>query len=178
MRISELSPPLSMGLQHSHFKPPGLILFFRHLDCRFCHETLRSLSQRQKQLRNSELSLLFIHMDSDADFRELASQYNLHNFSSISDPEKEYYLAFGVRRATYRQIYGLRPWLKLLFSRWQNGSMSHRNIFDPFQMSGIFYVFQDRVSELYRPSYIGDVPDFRRLIGEIEKHTEWREECG
>lgn len=117
-------------------------------------------------------------MDSDADFRELAALYNLRNFSSISDPDKEYYGAFGVRRATYKQMYGWRTWIKSLRLKRLCSSMCRRSLFDPYQMAGVFYVFNDRIRELYRPRYVGDIPDFNRLLHEIETHHEWREKCG
>lgn len=164
MMFSELPAHIHKGFSHAEFKQPGMIYFLRCLNCPFARRSLRRIARQQSKIRDLGLSLVFVHMGSDADFREFATSIGLTDVKSISDPDQEYYVAFKVRRVSGREFSGLRVWIRRLMmiarERMRGSSIGG----DPAQIHGAFIVNKDVIHEIYRPVHLAETARPAELV--------------
>lgn len=161
--FTDLAPHLKRGFDYSQFKQPGIVYFLRHINCPFARRALKSFAKHQDEIKQAGFSLMFVHMSSDADFREVAHKLGLTVFKSISDPDLEYYAAFNVKRAGPSEMRSWQAMVRQLIigyhSRPDNTMTGDIN-----QMNGMFVIHQEIIHEAHRPESISDNPDISDLL--------------
>ena len=141
-----------------------LLVFLRHFGCIFCKETvadLRGIAERD----DSFPKVLFFSQGSSTESRAFLRRY-WPEARVVSDPEFEFYDAFGVGRASV--IKALGP--SVLRARFRASAKGHENgarSGDIWRMPGVFVVEGARVLWAHRPRHAADHPDFAQLAGSL-----------
>lgn len=139
---------------------PHLVVFLRHFGCTFCREALGELAKRREAIESDGTKLLFVHMGSLEQGNEVLRDAGLAGVAHVSDPSTALYRAFGLRRGSFRQLFGLKTWARGFSARkYGVGSL----VGDGFQMPGAFLVDGGQVVKSYRHASASDVPDYQDL---------------
>lgn len=139
---------------------PLLVIFLRHAGCTFCRETLRTLSKQ----RLSEMNIVVVHMGRDIDGEYLRERFKLPWVSFISDPNRDLYRSFGLRRGTFKQLFGPLVWIRGFNAAVIKGLGVGVIQGDGFQMPGAFVVYKGKVIYEERAKLASDIPNFEKLI--------------
>jgi hypothetical protein len=146
---------------------PLLIVFLRHFGCTFCREALADLAEARQRIESRGTRLVLVHMSSDEDAAAFFAGYGLADVTRVSDPDRELYRAFDLRRGTLRQLFGARVWWR----GWRAGVRDGHGVGvlqgDGLQMPGAFLVSRGRIVHACRHESAADRPDYCSLaVGE------------
>lgn len=149
------------SLADASFDHPIVLVFLRHSGCTFCREALRDLVQQRQRIEQDGARIALVHLARSADPAWL-SQSELNDASRYSDPNRNLYRAFQLKRASWGQIFGPRMWKRA----WQAARAGHglgRIEGDTFQMPGAFLFHRGEIRHAYRHQHVGEVPDYVAL---------------
>jgi hypothetical protein len=141
-----------------------LLVFLRHFGCIFCRETIADLRQAA-EADSGFPSVLFFTQGTTTEGRAFLRRY-WPQARAVSDPNLDYYEAFGVRRAGW--IEALGP--KVFSARSRATAKGHENgprSGDVWRMPGIFLVSDARILWRFEPEHAADHPDFATLMGQF-----------
>jgi len=142
---------------------PVLLVFLRHAGCTFCRESLSDISKVRQDIEGRGIRILLVHMgDRDAMLQAVA-KYGLADLDRIADSTQTLYGAFGLRRGTFRQLYGLKVWWRGLIAGLIRGH-GYRNPGADFrQMPGVFYIDHGIIARRFRHRSAADRPSYDSL---------------
>ena len=149
-------------LDRSH-RQPVLLVFLRHLGCTFCREALADLSARRRDIEKLGAEIVLVHMAEPRQWLPLITQYGLRDVLAISDPQKELYRAFELRRGTFGQLFGLRVWLRGLVGLFAGHGLNIPRQ-DAWQMPGVFLLKDGEVKAAYRHARVSDRPHYIGVV--------------
>lgn len=146
---------------------PVLVLFLRHAGCIFCREALADVKAGRASIEAQDTRIVFVHMspegeDGSGDFAALTHRMDVGDIPRISDPSGRMYRAFGLKRGSFRQLFGLRSTLqgmKATLRGHRVGALKG----DGFQMPGVFLVHHREIIRAYRHETAGDQPDYENM---------------
>ena len=139
---------------------PTLLIFLRHFGCIFCREIvddLRVLSEKDPSFPR----VLFFSQGSPTEGRVFLNRYWPAS-RSVSDPDLEFYEAFGVGQASFLQALGPR----VLLSRRRAVAKGHEGgplDGDIWRMPGAFLVRGDEILWHHDFRHSADQPDFDQI---------------
>ena len=139
---------------------PTLLVFLRFFGCTFCRETISDLRAASEDVPDYP-RVLFFFQGTSREGRAFLRHY-WPEARAVSDPELEFYDAFGVTRGSFLQMLGPRV---LLASRrasakgHQNGERSG----DIWRLPGLFVVAGDRILWRHEFRHAADHPDFAAI---------------
>ena len=146
-------------------RSPTLVVFLRHIGCTFCREAVADLARIKPRLDASGIGVVLIHMSDP----ELASSFfasaGLPEILHISDPGRDLYRAFELRRGRLSQLFGLRVWIRGLRAGLLDRHGVGRLEGDGFQLPGAFLIHQGRIIRAFRHHAASDRPDYCSLAG-------------
>ena len=144
---------------------PVLLIFLRHFGCIFCREALNDISKKREEFKQRGVEIVFVHMSDDRTASQYFNQYGLEGVDSISDPDCIYYEQFGLLKGNFRQLYGLKVWMRGFETTILEGNkFSLRQIGDGFQMPGVFLIQNGRIIESFVHKSAADRPDYAKII--------------
>jgi len=152
------------SLEKLSHQQPVMLVFLRHFGCIFCREALDDISEKQDFIRDSGITLVFVHMSSNDIAEKFFDEYNLKETKHISDPSCQLYAHFGLTKGNFGQLFGLTTWIRGFELRKKGISYSVDQIGDSFQMPGIFILNDGKVVESYIHKTISDKPDYDKMI--------------
>ena len=148
--IQEMQTNLGNNLLAFTEKKPVLLVFLRHFGCVFCKEALNDLSEKQTYMQEKNIQLVFAHMGTDAIAKQYFSTFKIQDPIHISDPEREFYYEFGLRKGSFSQLYGLKTWFRGFSSETKNYKLElSQHLGDSTQMPGIFLLSKGEVIQSY-----------------------------
>jgi len=140
-----------------------LVVFLRHFGCTYCRATVSELVAVQRPLQQNGIRLAFVHQGTLEEGDEFFAGYDMMDFHHVSDPQRELYQAFKLRRGSLWQVLGLRPvWRALregLIAKFGVGRIQG----DEFQMPGVFLIHEGKIEQEFRHRYVSDKPDYLAL---------------
>lgn len=139
-----------------------LLVFLRHNGCTFCREALQDLSKIQDELKVHRIELVLVHITTDDSARELFRKYGFENVSRISDPQKNLYNHFKLKKNSLGQLFGPKVWLKgisALFKGHLVGNLEG----DGFQMPGVFLIKVRVIVNSFVHKTAADKPNYLKL---------------
>ena len=145
-----------------------LLVFLRRFGCGFCREILAELREAQG-LEGFPPVLLFFEGE-PVEGRALLRR-NWGGARAVSDPEKQFYRAFGVERGGLLQVFGPQVWA----ARRRAVAAGHRNTDhrgDFWRLPGLFLVRGERVLWRREFRHVGDLPDFAGIPAIAADHAE------
>lgn len=137
-----------------------LVVFLRHLGCTFCREALDDLRQKLPKFAGAGVELALVHMSPEAGFAEAAEKYGLGGAHAFSDPSREMYQAFELRRGGFIELFGPKVFLRGI------GAMKHglgTLQGDGFQMPGAFFIKDGKVISAFRHQLVSDRPEYGEI---------------
>lgn len=140
------------------------LVFLRHLGCVFSRETLANLAEERKMLEENNQMIVLVHMSRRDRAEYIFSRYGLENIAHISDPDRELYLRFGLKRGTFKMVFGIkvlwRAYKAAIHYRYGPGAFEG----DFFQMPGIFLLRNNRIIARFEHKDASDTPDYHELL--------------
>ncbi len=148
-------------------KVPLLMVFVRHKGCTFCREALSELASHIKPILAKGLKPYVVHMGPESTSIELKNEYGLSSVEWISDPQKKFYAAFGLKRGSLKQLFGPRVVTRGFVAGVLKGHGIGAIEGDSLQMGGIFLVNKGLVTKLHDPCDASDVGDWNQILSKI-----------
>lgn len=140
-----------------------LLIFLRHLGCTFCKEALADLGRLQAAIAAAGARIVLVHMGEPALIRVLLAKYRLpSNTLTVSNPSREVYTAFGLKRGTPAELFGPEVIARGLQST-VSGHIQLTVKGDPFQMPGAFVIHKGEVVIEHPFRHAGVRPDYLAL---------------
>lgn len=142
-----------------------LVVFLRHFGCVFCKEALADLSAKKFNFEKKGIQMVFVHMAEDAIAEEYFEKYKLSGVAHISDPYAHFYKAFGIRKASFSQLYGLSTWIRGYAAKKEGHDLElAKHLGDSKQMPGIFLLQNGEIKEQFLHKLPSDRPDYDELV--------------
>ncbi|TVQ51610.1 MAG: AhpC/TSA family protein [Phycisphaerales bacterium] len=141
---------------------PRMVVFLRHTGCPFCHETAAEVAARRERIEARGVGIVFVHQSTESEARTFFEKYGLEDLPRISDPERNLYRAFNLKRGNIWQIGGPKVWWRSMAALFK-GHRVGRVAGDPFQMPGVFIVDHGRIVSAFRHGTQADRPDYEDL---------------
>lgn len=146
---------------------PVLLVFLRFFGCSFCREAISDIAKRRKKLEAEGFRIVFVHMAPDSGTAEkFFKKYKLYPIDHVSDPEKNFYRAFGLGRGTPQQLFGLMNWIRGFQASVLEGhgaTYHSEELGDGFQMPGVFVLHKGEIRNSFRHRYPHDRPDYEEI---------------
>ena len=144
---------------------PVLLVLLRHFGCTFCREAAADLARRRADIEAVGSQLVLVHQGDDADAAAFLSTHGLDDLPRVADPQAVLYRSLGLRRGSFRQLFGPRIWWRGLIAGVVRGHGIGRPVGDGFRMPGAFLVVSGRIVHAYRHATAADRPDYVQLAG-------------
>jgi len=156
-------------LEFSNEKPVFLV-FLRHFGCVFCKEALSDIAKIKTQLSEKRIKLIFVHMASNEIAEEYFHQFDLSGATHVSNPEKNFYMSFGLMKGSISQLYGLRTWIRGFSPKTKGYKLElNEQLGDSTQMPGMFLIHQGKTIGEYIHKTASDHPDYEAFIDQAMK---------
>lgn len=147
------------------FRQPVLLVFLRHFGCTFCREALGDLARHRSEIDQLGSQLILVHMSDKDKAEQYFDRYRLGGVEHVSDPDCKYYHAFGLKKGTARQLFGLHSWIRGFEAGVLEGhGVGTSAIGDGFQMPGIFVIVGGEVRNQYVHRLASDRPEYVSLL--------------
>lgn len=152
-----------ISLREASDSRPVMLIFLRHFGCTFCRESLSDIADLREEIERLGLRIIFVHMTDNETADPFFQRFGLEEAEHISDPVCTYYAAFGLVKGSFRQLYGLRSWIRGFQSAVIEGNGYGAELGDGFQMPGIFIVHEGEVRGSFIHKLSHDRPDYLAL---------------
>lgn len=151
-------------LQEMSQDRPLLLVFLRHRGCPFCRETLMDLREQRREIERTGFQIVIVQMDRDQIAHEFLYKYGLADLPRISDENRSLYRAFGLRRAELWNLIGPPVWLRGIKAIVLEGNGIGLLYTDPFQMPGVFAVYQGQIVRSFMHRRASDRPNYVKFV--------------
>jgi hypothetical protein len=125
---------------------------------------MSDLSRKKAQYEEAGLHLIFVHMSDAEEAGHNFKQFNLEGCEHVCDPECHYYAAFGLRKGSISQLFGLQVMLRGLDAGIRKGHGLGAFTGDGFQMPGVFLIQNGAIREQFIHQLASDRPDYDKII--------------
>jgi peroxiredoxin len=149
-------------LQLSEEKPV-LVVFLRHFGCTFCREAVADIAKRRRSIEAEGVHIVFVHMGSFEEGLRFFEHYGLGDIDHVSDPKRELYQAFGLKRGNLNQMFGVKNWWRGFEAGVLNSHAAGKAVGDVWQMPGVFLVHKGEIIRAHRHEFAGDRPDYENI---------------
>ena len=137
---------------------PTLLVFLRHSGCTFCREALGDLARVRDRIERTGTRIVLVHMGDEIE--SLITKYGLQELDCISDNDQMLYKAFGLKRGTSRQLFGLRTLWRGFRAGIVDGHGIGKVTADATQMPGVFLLANNAIVRRFRHRTAADRPDY------------------
>jgi thiol-disulfide isomerase/thioredoxin len=162
--LDEPVPELNASLRAVSQDGPLLLIFLRHSGCTFCMETLAQLARQQEDLKAAGFRVAVVMMSDSETMAALWQRYGLQESIPISDPNRQFYKAFGLKRANVQQAFGWPVWVRG-FQAWTQGGHGIGPLDgDGFQLGGAFLIEAGQVVVSQPLASAADPVDWERFF--------------
>jgi peroxiredoxin len=140
-----------------------LVLFLRHSGCTFCREALDDLSKQRSKIEGEGTKLAVVHLGAEDEYtQKFFAAYGLSDIDRFSDPTKDLYQAFELKRGTIGQLLGPTVWWRGMLAFFRGNGLGMLNG-DGLQMPGAFVIRDSQIVKAYRHATAADRPDYAEL---------------
>jgi len=120
---------------------PLLLVFLRHSGCTFCREAVADIAKTREEIEGSGTRIVLVHMGDRPGIEELLARHGLCSLDRICDASRSLYHTFGLKKGTWRQLFGFKVWVRGILAGVFGGHGLGRAKADPKQMPGVFLVW-------------------------------------
>jgi len=147
---------------------PVLLVFLRHFGCSFCREAIDDIAKRRKSIESQGVRIVMVHMAPSPQVAEkFFKRFKLFPIDHISDPEKQFYRAFGLTKGNPSQLFGLMNWIRGFQAGVAEGrgfDYHSEEIGDGFQMPGVFVLHRGEIINSFIHQHAWDRPDYEEIV--------------
>ena len=143
---------------------PVLLVFLRHFGCIFCREALSDIAKKRPQIEAMGTKIVFVHMTTNDIAERYFNRYQLDGATHISDPDCNFYTAFGLVKGNFTQLFGLQSWIRGFSAGVIAGHGVGPQLGDGFQMPGVFVIKDGEIKEGFVHKLASDRPDYEALV--------------
>jgi hypothetical protein len=151
-------------LAHEIGERPTLLVFLRHFGCPFCKEMVGDL-RKVTDANKGYPPVLFFFQGTVDEGRAFFQEY-WPRARAVADPQRDFYRAFDLRRATYSQLFGLRVWTCGVRAA-AKGHFIGLPVGDPWLMPGVFLVHAGDIVWSHHFQHQGDHPDWATIVEKV-----------
>ncbi|MBX2876846.1 MAG: redoxin domain-containing protein [Saprospiraceae bacterium] len=155
---------VNQSLYDLSMERPIMLVFLRHFGCTFCREALADISEKREVLESLGAKLVFVHMAEREVAERYFNRYNIPKAIHISDPQCNYYKAFGLMKGNFTQLFGLQTWIRGFQAGLMEGHGIGPQLGDGFQMPGVFVIQDGELKEAFIHKLASDRPDYEGLV--------------
>ncbi|MEP7362342.1 MAG: peroxiredoxin-like family protein [Acidobacteriota bacterium] len=141
-------------------RTPVLLVFLRHAGCTFCREAMADLARQRKRIEEAGVHIVLVHMSSRERFRKFAERYHVEDLDHITNPHRELYSAFGLKRGSLRQLFGWEVWKRGIQAGVLDGHGIGAVEGDSSQLPGAFLISKGAVIRSHRHYLASDRPNY------------------
>jgi peroxiredoxin len=138
------------NLRDLSFESPVMLVFLRHFGCTFCKQALADLARDKTNIEFDGTHLVLVHMGDPEQAARVFSKYRFKRLDHVADPGQRLYQAFGFKRGTFGQLFGPGVIWKGLAATLTGGHGVGRLEGDGFQLPGIAFVYEGKVTSIIR----------------------------
>jgi peroxiredoxin len=142
---------------------PVLLVFLRHAGCTFCREAVADIANLRDEIESNGTRIVLVHMGDRAGIEQLVLRHGFSDVDRICDASQELYRAFGLKKGSWRQLFGPKVWIRGLMAAIGRGHGVGRPSADATQMPGVFFLEQGLVASAYRHRSAADRPCYTSL---------------
>lgn len=139
---------------------PILLVFLRQFGCPFCRETMTDLAEQRSAIEARGIKIVLVHMASEPFAKRILSVYELEDLPRVSDPEQVFYDSFGLERGNIWQIFGPKPFFRLMNVSLLKGHLLGKANGDQYQMPGVFLLEDGKVQDSFKHRNASDRPSY------------------
>jgi len=151
------------SLYELSFQKPLFLVFLRHFGCTFCREAIGEIQAMRHEIEAEGVKIVFVHMGQTAEAEQYFDKYGFEAPSHVSDPQCVMYNTFHLKRGSFRQLFGLKSWIRGFEAGILRGYGVGRLVGDGFRMPGVFVIYKGEVIKEYRHRHAADRPDYQGL---------------
>lgn len=148
------------GLGELSQRTPVLLVFLRHAGCTFCREAMADLARQRKRIEEAGVHIVLVHMSSRDKFRKFAERYDVPDLDHVTNPNRDLYRAFGLKRGSLRQLFGWEVWKRGIQAGLGEGHGIGAVQGDSTQMPGTFLIWKGEVLRSHRHFLASDRPNY------------------
>jgi thiol-disulfide isomerase/thioredoxin len=164
--ISEYATNLDENLFDLSNNKPVLIVFLRHLGCPFCKEFLQTISESENKIKEKNIELCFVHMSDDKVAKSELQKFQFKLLRTISDANADLYHVFGLKNATFSQLFDINNLWRSLKVTIKNGASLKKSYGNTFQTQGIFLLHKGEIISSFVPKTVSQKPDLSVFLKE------------
>ena len=142
---------------------PTLVVLLRSFGCTFCREAMADVAAVKDTLREAGVNIAFVHGASPSDASPWFTKYGLHDVTTVSDPDRAHYKAFGLSQLPVTSLVSPASWARGAVCALSHG-FGNQTLEMMKQLPGVFLVQQDRILAEYRHRSPSDRPDYVALV--------------
>lgn len=142
---------------------PVLLVFLRHSGCTFCREAVADIAKLRDEIEGNGTRIVLVHLGDRAGIEQLVDKLAFSDVDRICDSSQELYRAFGLKKGSWRQLFGPKVWARGLVAAIVGGHGVGRPSADATQMPGVFFLDQGMVVSAYRHRSAADRPSYTSL---------------
>ena len=121
---------------------------------------MSEIRDKRSEIAATGTQLAFVHMGTEGQAQKFFSRFNLDDEPRVSDPSRQLYKTFSLRRGTLSQLFGLKVWKREFRDRITLTYGVGRVIGDAFQLPGVFLVHHSEVLRAFRHESVADEVDY------------------
>ncbi len=140
-----------------------MLVFLRHFGCTFCREALADMNKERAAIEAAGAEIVLVHQVAESHAEKMMKIYGLEDLHRISDPNLELYDIFNLKKGSFRQLFGLRVWLRGMAAGLLEGHMVGPLSGNGFQMPGIFLIHRGKVLRSFVHKLASDRPNYSKL---------------
>lgn len=150
---------------------PLMVVFLRHFGCSFCREALSDLHMSRAQIEELGFNIALVHMSTPEEAEKMLDRYRLEGVHHFCDVQCDFYRAFGLKRGTVSQLFGLRLWKRGIDAMFKGHTVG-KLAGDGFRMPGVFFLYHGDIWGTYRHQTAADRPDYLELAKQVKQVLE------
>lgn len=145
-------------------RQPLLVVFLRHSGCTFCRESLADLQAQRSEIEQMGVRIAFVHMDDETQIAPILARHGLDDLPRFCDPSCRLYAQVGLQLGSFRQLFGLRVWLRGVKAGLIDGRGVGAVTANPLQMPGVFLMEDGRFLNGFQHELACERPDYSQLV--------------
>jgi AhpC/TSA antioxidant enzyme len=121
---------------------------------------MSEIRKKRSEIAATGTQLAFVHMGNEEQAQKFFSKFALNGEPRVSDPRREIYKTFSLRRGRLNQLFGLKVWKREIRDRIMLTYGVGKIIGDSFQLPGVFLVHHSDVVKAFRHESVADEVDY------------------
>lgn len=155
------------GLLQAAENQPIMLVFLRQFGCSFCREAIADVAKKRTMLEAKGVRIVMVHMAAKEGIAEkFFKKYKLWPVDHISDPNCQFYRAFGLGKGTPKQLFGLMNWIRGFQAGVLEGhgfEYQDLDLGDGFQMPGVFLIHRGEIKKSFVHRFSHERPDYEEI---------------